>query len=138
MFAYISKFSYICAECCSSDLGLTGRRATRSLVPPAHLTSLPYTVHIIAFYKGNVFHKHSSKNIARRLLTCEHRVDRVQGFFLHSSELGPPPHPQASVPPTFGLGGRETIRGGQNDEFRPLTYTLGVGGRGAWGAGTNM
>jgi hypothetical protein len=26
-------------------------------------------------------------------------------------------------------------RGGQNDDFRPLTYTLGGG---AWGAGTNM
>jgi hypothetical protein len=26
-------------------------------------------------------------------------------------------------------------RGGQNDDFRPLAYTLGGG---AWGAGTNM
>jgi hypothetical protein len=26
-------------------------------------------------------------------------------------------------------------RGGQNDDFRPLTYTQGGG---AWGAGTNM
>jgi hypothetical protein len=26
-------------------------------------------------------------------------------------------------------------RGGQNDDFRPLTYILG---RGAWGAGTDM
>jgi hypothetical protein len=32
-------------------------------------------------------------------------------------------------------GGSQFSSGGQNDDFRPLTYTLGGG---AWGAGTNM
>jgi hypothetical protein len=33
---------------------------------------------------------------------------------------------------------QQNSRGGQNDDFRPLTYTLGEGGGGEWGAGTNM
>ncbi len=33
------------------------------------------------------------------------------------------------------VGHHISSRGGQNDDFRPLTYTLGGG---AWGAGTNM
>jgi hypothetical protein len=36
----------------------------------------------------------------------------------------------------YAKDGVYSSRGGQKDDFRPLTSTLGEGG--AWGAGTNM
>ncbi len=55
------------------------------------------------------------KNICQNLYFGNRRVDRVLGFFLHSSELGFP-HPLTGrrvCPPPFGSGGGETLAGGR-------------------------
>jgi hypothetical protein len=81
---------------------------------------LPTTaLHIVD--TGNCFHE---------TLRINHRVGRVQSFFLRSSELGlPQPLTRRRVcPPPSGSGGRGTLAGkrgvGGESQFRRGTYTV--------------